>query len=110
MEIGSEEGAQLAGLAKQAGSISNIFKGTGVFGATVTTSDVYYKTYNQIKTGDLQNALQHRDILDASIGTVGLGATVLATFGIISNPVGWDIGIGVLGYGIGTLIYDAATE
>jgi hypothetical protein len=48
--------------------------------------------------------------LNAGVGVVGMGATTLAAFGIISNPVGWAIGLGVLGYGIGTLIYDAATE
>jgi uncharacterized protein RhaS with RHS repeats len=41
---------------------------------------------------------------------VGLGATALAAAGLISNPVGWAIGIGVLVYGRATLIYDAVND
>ena len=41
---------------------------------------------------------------------IGLGATGLAAFGLISNPVGWGIGIGILLYGGATLIYDAVNN
>ena len=34
----------------------------------------------------------------------------LAYFGLISNPVGWTIGAGVLIYGGATMIYDAVQE
>jgi len=41
---------------------------------------------------------------------IGLGATGLAVFGLISNLVGWGIGIEILIYGGATLIYDAVNN
>lgn len=41
------------------------------------------------------------DVADVSVGLVGLGGTVLVAAGIISNPVGWSIGLGVTIYGAG---------
>ncbi|SHE85939.1 hypothetical protein SAMN05444377_101457 [Flavobacterium fontis] len=58
----------------------------------------------------MNEVMEHRDGLDATVGAVGLGATALITLGIISNPVGWSIGIGCLAYGAGCLIYEAVTE
>ena len=37
---------------------------------------------------------------------VGAGGIALAAFGILSNPVGWAIGIGGLLFAAGTLVYD----
>jgi hypothetical protein len=45
--------------------------------------------------------------LDLSVGVVGLGTSTLVGFGLVSNPVGWAIGAGVLIYTGGTMIYDA---
>ena len=40
---------------------------------------------------------------DASVGLISLGTSVLATFGMISNPVGWGIiATGAAIYGIGS--------
>lgn len=41
------------------------------------------------------------DVADVSVGLVGLSSTVLVAAGIISNPVGWSIGLGVTIYGAG---------
>lgn len=49
-------------------------------------------------------------MLDAGIGIAGIAATGLAYFGLISNPVGWAIGVGVLVYSGATLIYDAVNN
>lgn len=54
--------------------------------------------------------MNHRDFLDTTVGIVGLGTTGLVALGLVSNPVGWAIGIGVLAYGAGTLIYDSVNE
>ncbi|MNL64269.1 hypothetical protein D3C87_1884690 [compost metagenome] len=58
----------------------------------------------------MNEVLQHRDFVDAGVGTIGLAATGLVYFGIISNLVGWGIGLGVLIYGGATLIYDAVND
>ena len=43
---------------------------------------------------------------DASVGLISLGTSALATFGMISNPVGWAIGAGVLVYSGIRLVQD----
>lgn len=103
---GAEETAQLGGALQKLGALGNVAKVTGVVAGVVSTGYSIAKVVNQAKQGGANNVLQHRDILDASIGAVGVGSTILAGVGIISNPVGWAIGIGVLSYSIGTLIYD----
>lgn len=45
-------------------------------------------------------------MVDLSVGLVGLGSTTLVAVGIISNPIGWGIGLGVTIYGAGRLAYD----
>ena len=85
-------------------------KGLGVIGPAVTTGISAINVFNQAKVGGLKEMFNHRDILDAGVGVLGLGATGLAVVGLISNPVGWGIGIGVLVYGAGTLIYDAYND
>ena len=85
-------------------------KGLGIGGAVFTTGYSVSKVYEQANKGGIDEVFSHRDILDAGIGAIGLGATALAAFGMISNPVGWGIGIGVLIYGGSTLIYDAVTN
>jgi hypothetical protein len=107
---GSEEALQLEGLAGQAGTLGKVFKGAGIVGTVITTGYSTYKVINQFNHGGVQEVVHHRDVLDAAVGATGLVSTGLATLGIISNPVGWGIGIGVLAYGVGTLIWDAVHE
>jgi hypothetical protein len=85
-------------------------KSLGVIGSIATTGYSVGQTINQYNSGGLSEVFSHRDILDAGVGGVGLGASALAAAGLISNPIGWGIGIGVLLYGGVTLIYDAVTE
>ena len=35
-----------------------------------------------------------------------MSATVLATAGMISNPVGWVVGLSILAYGAATFVWD----
>ena len=83
-----------------------ISKGLGVVGSVITTGYSTSIVYDQAQKGGLNEVFSHRDVLDAGVGAVGLGATGLAAVGLISNPVGWGIGIGVLVYGGITLISD----
>lgn len=80
-------------------------KGLGTFGSVVTTGYAGYKMYELFSDGGVSEVLQHRDILDFGVGIAGVGAALM-----ISNPIGWGIGIGVLIYGGATLIYDAINE
>ncbi|MFN8278172.1 MAG: hypothetical protein U0T84_11870 [Chitinophagales bacterium] len=52
----------------------------------------------------------NRDVVDATVGVAGLGATALVSLSVIPNPVGWGVGAAVLLYGGTTLIYDIATK
>jgi hypothetical protein len=88
----------------------NVSKSLGVFGGVVTSAYSSSLVYDQYQQGGVNKVFQHRDVLDSGVGAVGLGAGALATFGLISNPVGWAIGAGVLIYGGATLIYDAYNE
>ncbi|MCG9881783.1 MAG: hypothetical protein MH472_14400 [Bacteroidia bacterium] len=47
-----------------------------------------------------------RDLADALIGAGGTGVGVAATLGLVSNPIGWGVGIGVGIYFGGRFIYD----
>lgn len=44
--------------------------------------------------------------MELGVGAFGLGAGAAATFGTISNPVGWGIGLGVGIYGGARLLGD----
>ncbi|HQD08243.1 MAG TPA: hypothetical protein PLQ65_01165 [Flavihumibacter sp.] len=79
-------------------------KALGVVGSVVSTGYSVGKVIDQFNAGGWSEVGNKRDVLDASVGILGLGATGLATLGII-NPIGW--GIGVLIYGGAALIYDA---
>ncbi len=80
-------------------------KGLGVAGSIVSTTYSGYKVVDQFQTGGIQN-VNGWDATDAGVGMLGLGATGLAYFGMISNPVGWAIGEGVLIYSGSRLAYD----
>ena len=85
-------------------------KGLGVGASVITTAYSSVNVYNQYNKGGLDDVFSHRDILDATVGLTGLGATGLVTLGMISNPVGWAIGAGVLVYGVSTMAYDALNK
>ncbi len=87
-----------------------IIKVAGVAGSVFSTGYSAYKVYDQYNRGNASEVFKHRDVIDAGVGVVGLGATGLAALGMISNPVGWGIGVGVLIYGGATLIYDAVNN
>ena len=55
--------------------------------------------------GYLQN-VNGWDATDAGVGILGLGATGAVYLGLISNPIGWGIGAGVLIYSGSRLAYD----
>lgn len=91
--------------AAQFARASNLVKGIAFVGSAVSTTYSGYKVYNQIQTGGLQN-VNGWDATDAGVGLLGIGATGAVYFGLISNPVGWSIGTGVLIYGGARFVYD----
>ena len=82
---------------------SKLVKSAGVLGSLVTTGVSAYNIYSDIEAGQTPKTL---DIADATVGTVGLLATAATVVGLISNPVGWAIGTGVLLYSGARLLYD----
>lgn len=62
-----------------------------------------YEINESLQKGESPETL---DVVDLSVGLVGLGSTTLVAVGIISNPIGWGIGLGVTIYGAGRLAYD----
>ena len=67
-------------------------KGVGVVGAAVGTAYSGYSAYDDYSSSREVNPW---DVADFGVGVVGLGSTGLVTLGLISNPVGWGIGVGV---------------
>jgi hypothetical protein len=80
----------------------NIITGTiGVtYSANQAISDYNEGGWNQVNTWDVSDAL---------VGAGGVTVGGLAMFGIVSNPVGWGVGIGVGLYFGGRLIYDLSS-
>jgi len=101
-----EMAGETSSLTKATANYLKVFKTAGVVGSVVTTGYSLSNVHDQAKSGGITEVMQHRDVLDATVGIIGLAATGAAYFGIISNPVGWAIGAGVLTYYIGTMIYD----
>ena len=85
-------------------------KAAGVVGSIASTGYSGLKVYNQYDEGGFDEVLEHRDFVDAGVGVIGLGTTGLVALGLVSNTVGWAIGIGILAYGDATLVYDAYNE
>jgi RHS repeat-associated protein len=88
---------------------SNVIRGTAVIGSVLSTGYSTYNVVNQYNSGGIQN-VNGWDATDAGVGLVGLSATGLAYFGLISNPVGWAIGTGALIYGGARLTYDLIVD
>ena len=78
---------------------------TGIFGT--------YHSGNMALTAYQEGGWEQVNAWDVSDAFVGAGGVVvggLAMFGIISNPVGWGIGIGIGIYFTGRLVYDLSTN
>jgi hypothetical protein len=77
---------------------------------TGTAGTVYsgYQAVVDYQEGGL-SGVNPWDVSDALLGAGGVAVGGLAMFGIVSNPVGWGVGIGVGLYFGGRLIYDLAT-
>jgi len=95
--------------AAQFARASNFVRGVAVVGSLVSTTYSGYKVYDQIQTGGLQN-VNGWDATDTGVGMLGLGATGAVYFGLMSNPIGWTIGTGVLIYSGSRLAYDLYNE
>jgi len=102
---GEIRSARAAGVARA----SNVVRGVAVVGSVLSTGYSTLKVYDQWDAGGIQN-VNGWDATDAGVGMIGLGATGLAYFGMISNPVGWVIGAGVLIYSGSRLAYDLYNE
>ena len=93
--------------AKTVDAGSKIVKGLGYTSTVVGTAGSVvtiiggYQNYHNGRTA--------RGVTDMVVGGVGVATPILVGLGLVSNPVGWAIGIGCGVYGISTLIYDAAT-
>jgi hypothetical protein len=83
---GQIRSARAAGFARA----SNFIKGVAVVGSIASTAYSGYKVANQFNNGGIQN-VNGWDATDAGVGTLGLVATGVVTFGLTSNPVGWGI-------------------
>ncbi|MGI8891919.1 MAG: RHS repeat domain-containing protein, partial [Bacteroidia bacterium] len=90
---------------KVAGALGKVNIVTGTIGAAASgakaISDFNEGGWTQVNGWDVSDAL-----IGGGGAVVGFGAAI----GIISNPIGWGIGIGVGLYFGGRLIYDLATE
>lgn len=89
--------------AAQYANLSRFVKGVAIGGSIISVGLSSYSIAESISNDQTPEAL---DIADVSVGLLGLGSTALVSAGIISNPVGWGIGLGVTIYGAGRLIYD----
>lgn len=85
-------------------------KNLGTIGGVTSTLCSSSLVYDQYSQGGVENVFQHRDVLDMGVDAIGLGKGTLVALGLVSNPVGWTIGTGVLIYGGATLIYDIYTQ
>ncbi len=89
--------------ASQFAKASRLVKGVAIAGSIISVGISSYSIAESISNDQTPDLL---DVADISVGLVGLGSTALVAAGLISNPVGWGIGIGVTIYGAGRLAYD----
>lgn len=101
-----EYAGKLGELSKTTSNYLRLFKRAGIVGSAVTAAYSGFNVAGQHNKGGWVEVFKHRDIIDTTVGGVGLAATAGVYFTLVSNPVGWGIGIGVLVYGGATLIYD----
>jgi RHS repeat-associated protein len=101
-ELTAAHAAQSMKVANALGRINVI---TGVLGTGYSAAKVY-SDYN--KGG--WNNVNGLDVADAGVGAGGLVVSGLVTLGLVSNPVGWCIGIGTGIYFGARLIYDLSKD
>ncbi|NLF41623.1 MAG: hypothetical protein GX587_02910, partial [Bacteroidales bacterium] len=90
---------------KMANALGRLNIVTGTLGSAYSTG----KVISDYNSGGWQN-VNGLDVADAAIGWGGVGVGVLATIGIVSNPVGWVVGIGTGIYFGARLIYDISQD
>src|SRR5690606_2866926 len=79
-----EMAGETSSLTKATANYLKVFKTAGVVGSVVTTAYSGYNVVEQHNHGGWNEVFQHRDILDVTVGAVGLLATGAAYVGIIS--------------------------
>jgi len=82
-------------------------KGLGIAGSIVTTGYSTGQVINQYNSGGMNEVFNNRDVLDATVGMIGIGFAAYGIF-VASNPIGWGVGAAVLMYGGATMIWDAS--
>ena len=78
---------------------------TGVLGSAYSTG----KAISDYNRGGWNN-VNGLDVADAGVGWAGVGVGVLATLGMVSNPVGWCVSIGTGIYFGARLVYDLSVD
>jgi len=99
--------ARTGDIGKTRAKYLKVVKGTGVAGSVFGMGVSGYNIYNDYSQGGIE-AVNGWDVTDFGVGAVGLGVSGLATFGLVSNPIGWGVAIGTGIYFGGRLIYDIA--
>lgn len=73
----------------------------GVGTSIITTGYSFSRIIDQKNKGGLNEVFTHRDILDFSVNSVGLGALTLSYIFLNSNPLGWIV--------TGVMVYNGIT-
>ena len=75
--------------------VASTFSKLGVVTEVIGTGISYYNIYSDYdKNGNGIHDVSNWDISDAAVGTVATTTSVLVIVGVVSNPVGWIVGIG----------------
>jgi hypothetical protein len=90
---------------KVANTLGRVNLVTGVLGSAYSTG----KAISDYNKGGWQN-VNGLDVADAAVGWGSVGVGVLATVGMVSNPVGWVVGIGTGIYFGARLVHDLSKD
>ncbi len=90
---------------RAAANLSRLNVITSVLGTGYTLG----KINSDYQRGGLNN-VSNWDLLDAGVGLGGLATSGAVYFGLMSNPVGWGIGIGIAAYYGARFIYEYSKE
>ncbi len=96
----------MAETGKAGKSVFSFARGLGRVTAVATPIFIGLDMYDKSTDGDPTTNVTTMDKVDLGVGTAGAVGTVGASVGILSNPVGWVIGIGTGAYFIGRTVYD----
>jgi TRAP-type C4-dicarboxylate transport system permease large subunit len=104
----ADEGLSAAQLtdkySKSFGSVSKGLAKVNIVGGVVTTGITGAKIYNDYN--DPNKEVDGWDVADFSVGAASTTISGLAMIGVVSNPVGWVVGIGAGGYFLYRVITD----